>query len=450
MESVLVVEDTDSLRQVLAQVLEGEGFRVQTASSAEDAVACLKDGSFSLILSDLKLPGASGIDLIQSAQKGGCTCPILVMTAYGSIDIAVQAMKIGATDFITKPFEPEKLVRLIQQVLEHRKLLGRNLNTARRQNRRLVTQSHLMEQVLSQCRKVAALSSNVMILGESGTGKELVARYIHDQSPRSSKEFIGVNCASMPGELLESEFFGHEIGAFTGATQKRQGLFELASKGTLFLDEIGTMPPELQIKLLRTLQESEIKPIGSSQVKKIDTRVLSATNCKIEEAIEEKKFREDLYYRLGVVIIEVPSLRDRKEDIELLSNYFLKRFASEAKRSVPSLSKNAVKKLQNHYWPGNVRELENVIERAMVFSNGQQLDAEDIELSGNELNSLDHGVTAERSLQEISQEAAKKAEVEAISQVMRETMGNKSKAARILGVSYKTLLNKVKDYNIES
>ena len=388
---------------------------------------------------------------IQKAKLDGCSCPILVMTAYGSIDIAVQAIKIGASDFITKPFEPEKFVRLVHQVLEHRKLLDRNLNTARRQNRRLVTQSPAMEKVLSQCRKVAALSSNVLVLGESGSGKELVARYIHEQSPRAEKEFVAVNCASMPSELLESEFFGHEVGAFTGATQKRQGLFELASHGTLFLDEIGTMPAELQIKLLRTLQESEIKPIGSNQVRRIDTRVISATNCKIEDAIEAKLFREDLYYRLGVVIIEVPSLRNRTEDIELLANYFLKRFAIEAGREVPTLSKDALSKLREHNWPGNVRELENVIERAMVFSDGTYLDARNIEISSStEMPSMDHGVTTSLSLHDIAQNAIRHAEIEAISQVMKETRGNKSKAARILGVSYKTLLHKVKEYEIEN
>ncbi len=446
MDQVLVVEDTESLRQILATVLNCEGYNVVEAASGEDALEHLKSTEFSLILSDLKLPGINGLDFIKNSKNLGCKSPIIVMTAYGNIDIAVEAMKIGATDFITKPFDPETLCRLIGEVIKHRRIITRNFVSARRNNRRLITQSPAMEEVLTQCKKVAALSSTVMIVGESGTGKELVAHYIHEHSPRIDETFVAVNCASMPGELLESEFFGHEAGSFTGATEKRVGLFEVANGGTLFLDEIGTMPPELQVKLLRTLQESEIKPIGSTKIKKIDTRVISATNCNIEEEIEKGNFREDLYYRLGVIIIEVPPLRNRKEDIELLTNYFIKRFSLEAEKDPPILTPEGLKKLMTYHWPGNVRELENVVERALIFSNDPRLAPEHFEL-GQKVKNPD-GSSITKSLAEIASAAQRLAEMEAITNALIESGGNKSKAARMLEVSYKTLLNKVKEYDL--
>ncbi len=442
---ILVVEDTESLREVLIQVIASEGYTVTGAATAEAALKILQREDFQLVLSDLKLPGKSGLDFLRESKNISCTTPIIVMTAYGSIDTAVEAMKLGATDFITKPFEPKALCNLIAQITEHRRIVDRTLGRGARRNRQFVTQSDKMEQVLVQARKVAPLSSPVLLLGESGTGKELVARYIHGHSPRNQRPFVAVNCASMPSELLESEFFGHEAGSFTGATELRVGLFEVAHSGTIFLDEIGTMPTALQIKLLRTLQESEIKRLGSTKIRKVDTRVVSATNCDIEAEIKQGNFREDLYYRLGVVILEIPPLRERREDIILLANYFLKAFAAESGTQPQQLTTQAIKMLESYHWPGNVRELENAIERAVILTDGP-ITPEALELdrhveSVSELTS--------KSLPQVVEDIVRKTEVELIYKVLAKTHGNKSKAAQLLGISYKTLLTKVKDYGLE-
>ncbi|MCB0323769.1 MAG: sigma-54-dependent Fis family transcriptional regulator [Bdellovibrionales bacterium] len=442
MEKILIVEDTDSLREVLCTVLTCEGYAVTPASSAEEGLALFKDGEFTLVLSDLKLPDKNGLEFLKESKVLDNNVPVIVMTAYGSIDTAVQAMKLGATDFITKPFDPGMLCAMIEQVAKHRRIVDR---TMRKRTRKLITQCPLMEQVLQTAQKVAPLSTPVLIIGESGTGKELVARFIHERSPRSQEEFVAVNCASMPGELLESEFFGHEAGSFTGATEQRLGLFEVADRGTIFLDEIGNMPHELQVKLLRTLQESEIKRVGSNEIRKVDTRVISATNCDIEEEIRKGGFRDDLYYRLGVMIIELPPLRERKGDIALLANFFVKSLAAEMNAPAKVLTPEAIRFLESHSWPGNVRELENVIERALIFSEDGPIAPESFELAAC---AEDAAGMQGMSLPEIAGIALRQAEIEAILQALQRTDGNKSKAAKELGVSYKTLLNKIKEYEL--
>ena len=442
MEEILVVEDTDSLREVLAAVLTCEGYNVTSAASAEEGLELFRAGEFTLVLSDLKLPQKSGLDFLKESKVINNLVPVIVMTAYGSIDVAVQAMKLGATDFITKPFDPAMLCSLVQQVVQHRRIVDRSY---RRAKRSLITQSPNMEAVIAQAKRVAPLSTSVLVVGESGTGKELIARMIHEFSPREKEQFVAINCASMPGELLESEFFGHEVGAFTGATERRMGLFEVADKGTIFLDEIGNMPHELQVKLLRTLQESEIKPVGSNVYKKIDARVISATNSNIDEEIRKGSLREDLYYRLGVVIIEIPPLRARPGDIALLANYFVKSFAKELGNESPVLTSGSLRLLESYSWPGNVRELENTIERAVVFSDGP-ITPECLELSAEPFTTKDETLT----LPEIAGKALRDAEVEAIVKVLADTNGNKSRAAKVLGISYKTLLNKIKEYQIPS
>lgn len=448
MDSILVVEDTDSLREVLCTVLRCEGYQVTPACTAEEGLNILQSQQFSLVLSDLKLPGKSGLDFLREAKTLTSCAPILVMTAFGTIDIAVEAMKYGAVDFITKPFDPERLCSLISQVIEHKRIIDRSSSSPANRERMLITQNQQMEKLLLQAAKVASLNSSVLILGESGSGKELIARYIHEHSLRKEERFLAVNCGSMPGELLESEFFGHEAGAFTGATESRIGLFELASDGTLFLDEIANMPPALQMKLLRTLQEGEVRRLGSTDLQKVNTRVISATNCDLSKAIRQGNFREDLYFRLGVITLEVPPLRERKDDISLLTTYFLKSFAQEFEKNVPRLSAEARQLLENYAWPGNVRELENAIERAMIFSNGPMLEASDFDLQTN--SSASFNAAEALSLSALSDAAAKSAEIEAICKVLGQTNWNKSRAAKVLGVSYKTLLNKVKEYGLES
>ncbi len=444
MDTILVVEDTESLREVLCAVLTCEGYEVTGSKSAEEAVEVLRQREFSLVICDLKLPGKTGLDFLREAKSLCPRLPFVVMTAYGTVDIAVQAMKDGATDFITKPFDPAMLCNLISQVMIHKRIVERDSSRAIRRPRQFITQNAATDEMLQQARKVAPLTSTVLLLGESGTGKELIARYIHDHSRRADKPFVAVNCASLPLELLESEFFGHEAGAFTGATEERAGLFEIADTGTIFLDEIGNMPSSLQVKLLRTLQEGEIKKLGSSHIKKVDVRVISATNCNLNDAMKIGSFREDLFYRLGVMILEIPPLRDRREDIELLLNYFSKLFAAEFERPAPTFTPEAMRKLRDYSWPGNVRELENIIERALVFSEGS-ITPDKLPLQQVE-SEVDDTV---RPLLAIASAAQKEAEVCAILRVLAETRWNKSRAAKKLGISYKTLLNKVKEYELK-
>ena len=445
MDHILVVEDTESLRVVLGKVLEQEGYTVSTTPSAEEALSMMRETDFTMVLSDLKLPKQSGLDLLGQARELPRRVPIVVMTAYGNVDIAVHAMKLGATDFITKPFEPKALCHLIRQIVDHRRIIDRSLGSSSRRQRSFLTQTKSAEDVLRQAAKVAALSSPVLILGESGTGKELIARMIHEKSTRASAPFVAVNCASMPSELLESEFFGHEAGAFTGATEQRIGLFEVADHGTIFLDEIGTMPASLQTKLLRTLQESEIKRLGSTKLRKINSRVISATNSNLENEIKHGNFREDLFYRLGVIILEVPALRKRPDDIPLLINYFVKTISQEFGKEPPAISSAAMQKLQAYHWPGNVRQLENAIERALILTEGT-LVPESFELS-DLLNP--EAIETITTLPLAVSGAVRKTEIELISKVLQRTGGNKSRAAEILGVSYKTLLNKVKEYQLD-
>lgn len=441
--SILVVEDTDSLRGVLCSVLENEGYDVLSAATAEEGIGLFRSEEVSMVLTDLKLPQMSGLDFIRESSTIDNSIPIVVMTAYGSIEVAVEAMRLGAKDFITKPFDPATLCSLLEQVSEQKHITDRGLGKTKRNRHRIISQSPLVDSLLEEARRVAALSTPVLLLGESGTGKELFAHYIHQQSLRPAEQFVPVNCASMPRELLESEFFGHEVGAFTGAQEARAGLFEAADGGTIFLDEIGAMPYSLQVKLLRTLQESEIKRLGSTEVLKVNVRVISATNANLDKLIAKGEFREDLYYRLGVFIMDIPPLRERQGDIELLANYYIKTLCQEWDEPRREITKKALKQLESYNWPGNVRELENAIERALIFTKGP-LTEESFCLGSS--TPMAEQIT--RSLQEISAEATKEAEVAAIVKTLRHTSGNRSKAAKILGVSYKTLLNKIKLYEL--
>ncbi|RMG41047.1 MAG: sigma-54-dependent Fis family transcriptional regulator [Candidatus Dadabacteria bacterium] len=446
MEKLLIVEDADSLRDVLSAVLQAKGYSVDAVSSAEEALNCFKENQYDCILADFKLPGMNGIELLTEFRKNNTRTPYIIMTAFGSIDIAVAAMKEGANDFLTKPFEPQVLCTVIKEVISHKRIIDRNLGTRTKRERSFLTENPATQRVLKHAKKAAAFDSSVMILGESGTGKELIARYIHDHSPRAGQPFVAVNCAAMPSELLESEFFGHEAGAFTGATQTRVGVLELASEGTIFLDEIGDMPAALQVKLLRALQEREIKRVGGVKTIKVNPRIISATNVKVEEAIRDKKLREDFYYRLAVITLEIPPLRERKQDIDLLADYYINYFCNVTGKHGLKLDSDAREIMRSYHWPGNARELENVIERAVILAE----DTIRLEHLGINL-SFDFDAIQETActLPEIAGRAARKAEREAIRKILNQTMGNKTKAAEILGVSYKTLLNKVKEYQIQ-
>ncbi|MCB0310165.1 MAG: sigma-54-dependent Fis family transcriptional regulator [Bdellovibrionales bacterium] len=446
MTRILLVEDNDSLRDVLRSVLESEGYSVESADSAEGAIDLFSKGTYDLVLADFKLPGKNGLQLLKELRERSAQVSFIIMTAYGSIDIAVQAMKLGANDFVTKPFEPDSLCSMIKDVIAHRRIVDRAVGMKTRRSRSFITRDHQADMLLKQARKVARVDTSVLILGESGTGKELIARYIHEHSPRKLEPFVAVNCAALPGELLESEFFGYEAGAFTGATQTRVGIFELASDGTIFLDEVGDMPLSLQVKLLRALQENEIKRVGGNKVIKVRPRIIAATNHNVEAALEQGALREDFYYRLAVITLSIPPLRERPTDLELLVEYFIEYFCHAVGKAKLPLSKESWALLRSYTWPGNTRELENVIERAVILAE-KEIAPEHLGIeAADRLQSM---LDSTCSLADTAAQAVKKAEMELITRVLTRTMGNKSKAAQILGVSYKTLLNKVKEYDIQ-
>lgn len=446
MEKVLLVEDVDTLRDVLKSILQSSGYEVDAFADAESALESMKRNDYICILSDFKLPGMNGLQLLQKIRELSRTTPFVIMTAYGSIEIAVEALKSGANDFLSKPFEPEVLTSVIKDIIQHRQIVDRSSGVRTKRERTFLTKNPEVERILQQVRRVARVDTSALILGESGTGKELIARAIHANSPRKDKPFIAVNCAAMPADLLESEFFGHEAGSFTGATQTRIGVFELASEGTIFLDEIGDMPLPLQVKCLRALQEKEIKRVGGNKTIKINPRIISATNHIIEEALEAGTLREDFYYRLAVVTFNLPALRERREDIEVLAEYYTRYFCDLMGKTPLKLTKATCEFLTHYSWPGNARELENVIERAVILAE-DEIKIEHLGINPNiNLDIINDSVL---TLHEISMNAAKRAEVDMITKTLRHTLGNKTKAAQLLGVSYKTLLNKVKEYNIE-
>jgi DNA-binding NtrC family response regulator len=389
----------------------------------------------------------SGIDLLKKVRESHPHVPYVIMTAYGSIDIAVEAMKSGANDFITKPFEPAGLAPMLREVLKHRRIVDREAIERGKKPRGFHTVSPGCEKILAQARHVAYVDSSVLIQGESGTGKEVLARYIHDHSERHAQPFIAVNCAAIPADLLESEFFGHEAGAFTGATQSRVGVLELAHRGTIFLDEVGDMPPLLQVKLLRALQEHEIRHLGGIKQIRVTPRIIAATNRCIEEAIISGQMREDFYYRLAVVTFTLPPLRDRREDIIPLVQRSIAHFSMLLGKGEVTIDPLALEMLEAYNWPGNIRELENVIERAVLMCN-QEIKPEHLGIYVRlDLDTLEEAI---KTLPEITSQAVRRAEVEAIERALKMTGGNKSKAADFLGISYKTLLNKVKDYSLST
>jgi len=450
MQSILIVEDRESMSEMLKATFEAENFKVFTARDAGGAFKKLKEEKIDLVLTDLKLPGKNGIEVLKASREDNALRPVIVMTAYGSIENAVQAMKEGAYDFIAKPFDTEHLLMMIKRALENQRLLTENIllkeEIAPKFLPPIIGKSGKMVDLADMLKRVAPTKSTVLLLGESGTGKELFARAIHLLSPRKEYPFVAINCAAIPRELLESELFGHEKGAFTGADRTKPGKLELAHRGTVFLDEIGELDLSLQAKLLRVIQEGEIERVGGSKPIKIDLRLVAASNRDLEKAVSEKGFREDLFYRLSVFPLTVPPLRERKEDIPLLAGYFVKKYSSEIKSGVKALSPESIEALAAYNWKGNVRELENAIERAIILSDGDTLRPEHFNLVSN--NSV-CSINMDGTLEEAAKQALKIAETGRIKKALGETKGNKSRAAEILKVSYKTLLTKIKEYGIE-
>jgi DNA-binding NtrC family response regulator len=438
-QSILVVEDEAKLRRLVELQLVEEGFLASSAPDAETALKMLNKQTFDLVVTDFKLPGMTGLEFLHAAKNIDANLPVIMMTAYGTVESAVDAMKAGASDYVLKPFSLAELILVIRKELATHELREENRSLREALGRRyeyanIIARSDKMQAVLSLVERVAHSNSTVLLGGESGVGKDLIARAIHEHSHRASGPFIKINSTAIPETLLESELFGYEKGAFSGATGSKPGKFELADKGTLFLDEIGDVPPAIQVKLLRVLQEREFERLGGTKTLKVDVRLIAATNRDLRAALEEGTFREDLYYRLNVVAIDIPPLREHKDDIPALVNFFLEKFSRESETAVHGITPAAMKVLIDHHWPGNVRELQNVIERAVTLSTNATLDVDDIHLdkprqrAGSETSAtLPEGMTLEQWEDEMIREA------------LRNAGGNKSQAARALGLSRNAL-----------
>ncbi|NWF98418.1 MAG: sigma-54-dependent Fis family transcriptional regulator [Nitrospirae bacterium] len=456
METILVIEDKESMAEMLRETLESEGYRVLIAEEGEKGIKFLKENRIDLVLTDLKVPIKDGIEVLKASKEENPMVPVIIMTAYGSVETAVEAMKLGAFDFITKPFDTDHLLMLIKRAIETQKLVKENLLlkeefATKLGIPRIIGKSKSIIDVAQIVQKVAQTKTTVLLIGESGTGKELFARAIHNLSPRKEYPFVPINCAAIPRDLLESELFGHEKGSFTSADTKKLGKFELADHGTIFLDEVGDMDLTLQSKLLRAIETGEIERVGAVKSVRVDVRIVAASNRDLEKAVEEKKFREDLFYRLNVFPIQIPPLRERKEDIPLLVDFFINKYCQEIKTPIKEISKEALELLSNYYWKGNVRELENAIERAVILCEGDIISPEHFILDKYSKAFTDEKPGAiSGTLEYVSKEATRKVEMQRIMDVLKQTKGNKTKAAEILQVSYKTLLTKIKEYGIES
>ena len=447
-KQVLIVEDEDKLRRILELQLLDAGFAVEKAASAEEALPLIDRAD--LILTDFKLPKMSGLEMLKVIRRADSHVPLILMTAYGTVENAVEAMKAGASDFLLKPFSLDQLVAVVSKALEIRNLRDENRQLKEELGRKyrwdnIVGRSPGMQEIFATVMRVAPSRATVLIAGESGVGKDLIARAIHFHSPRKDRPFVKINCTALPENLMESELFGYEKGAFTGANISKPGKFELADTGTVMLDEIGDVPPAVQVKLLRVLQEREFERLGSNKTLHIDVRVVAATNRDLRAALEDGTFREDLYYRLNVVPIEIPPLRARKADIPYLARHFVEKLAPETGGRVHRITDEAIDKLMEYSWPGNVRELENVIERSIVMASGETLDADGIRL---DMNIRPRQAAGEAGLPEgMSLDAY---EQELIKNALKQADGNKSHAARTLGLTRNALRYRLTQMGIES
>jgi DNA-binding NtrC family response regulator len=452
MESILIVEDNDSMRQMLAKTFQTEGFEVETAKNGSSALQAISSRKFDLVISDLKLTDLDGVEVLSAVKDLDTQTQVIVMTAYGSIETAVQAMKQGAFDFVTKPFDPEHLLVQVRKALQSRRLVTENtllreVLASNHQFQEIIGSSPKMKEAVSLIQKVAGSDTTALLLGESGTGKELFARAIHHLSPRKDNPYIAINCAAIPRELLENELFGSERGAFTGAYTKKLGKFELAEGGTIFLDEIGDLDISLQAKILRVLQERQIERLGGTKTINVDVRMIAASNIDLKEACDSKQFRADLYYRLSVFPIRIPPLRERREDISALAEHFVKRFCAELNKPLQRISQEALALLEKYHWPGNVRELENTIERAVILCEGKKIMP--AHLSIRIPTTAEIRLREGAGLKEVGQHAQAEAERSLIVRVLEQTRGNKRKTSEILKIDYTTLFDKMKRYQIE-
>ncbi|NOY60201.1 MAG: sigma-54-dependent Fis family transcriptional regulator [Calditrichaeota bacterium] len=455
MTTILIVEDHQNTAEAIYQIVEGKQMQGLIADSAEKAFDIYKATTVDLIITDMKLPGKTGLDFLKQVREVDADIPVIVITAFATVQNAVEAMKVGAFDYITKPFTVEEIEVKIDKALDARELVRKNRilhweneylrEEARYHFSEIVGQSPSMQQIYGLVKKVAPANSPVLILGESGTGKELIARAVHYSSPRKNSPFVKVNCAALAEGVLESELFGHEKGAFTGAIRRKPGRFEIAAEGTIFLDEISEIPPSIQVKLLRVLQEKEFERVGGTETLKMKARLIAATNQKLEELISKKLFREDLYYRLNVVSLHLPPLRERSEDIPPLVHHFIGKYNQESGKKVQGMTPAAMKFLLTYTWPGNIRELENVIERAIVLTGRSRIDIEDLPQNIINLNNFhkDNGQDDENLIKRIEEY-----EKHLIFNALMRTRGNISQAAQYLGIKRTTLRYKMEKYDL--
>jgi DNA-binding NtrC family response regulator len=461
MEPLLLVEDKNELRAMLRKALERAGHTVDEAPDGTAAIQKVRARRYLLVITDLKMPGASGLDVLRETKQADPTIPVILLTAFGSVDEAVTAMKEGAFDFLQKPVDLDHLKLLVQRAARQQELLRENLIlreefAARYGFPRILGEHASIREVSQQIQKVAATDSTVLLLGESGTGKELFARAIHHLSPRREQPFVALNCAAIPEGLVENELFGHERGAFTGAGARKVGKMDLAHRGTLFLDEIGELPLAIQAKLLRVLEEKRFDRVGGTQPIEVDVRIVVATNRNLQRLVEEKLFREDLYFRIATVPMTIPPLRERGNDVILLAEHFLEEFSSEFVKPGLELSAEAREKLLGYRWPGNVRELRNTLERAVILADGISIDAAGLQLPAArvEAERLPGGMLAESfnwegTLEEVTGRATEHVERVVLENTLRECKWNKTRAAEKLGVSPKTLLAKLRNAGLE-
>ena len=452
MSTILVVDDKDAMRKMLTETLVEEGHRVDAAASGKNAIDLVQNKAYDLVLTDLRMPDVTGLEVLSAVKETDEETSVILMTAYGTIEDAVSAMKLGAFDFITKPFDTDHLCVLINRALESRRMVAEN--SLLRQELfgstdfgNIIGKDRKMIEITELIQKVSASDASVLLLGESGTGKELFAQAIHKLSLRNNKPYIAINCAAIPGELLENELFGSEKGAFTGAHARKMGKFEIAHGGTIFLDEIGDMDIALQAKLLRVLQQKNFERLGGTKTVDVDVRVIAATNMDLQDLIKHKRFREDLYYRLSVFPINIPPLRERPNDIIDLATFFVEKYCRDMKKATKTMTREATIILEKYHWPGNVRELQNTVERAVILAEGKKISPEHLAIR---LRNADEIRLREGAgLKEIGSHAQMKAEKGAIERVLKEVHNNKRKAAKILQIDYTTLFDKIKKYEIE-
>lgn len=449
--SILVVDDEKSQRDILKTILEDDGYDVEVSSNASNAIDLIKKRVFDIVLTDLKMPDSDGLDLLNKILKNDNSTSVIIMTAHGTIDTAVEAMKRGAFDYLTKPLERDELLLCLKRAFEKISLVRENILLHQQLQDRFKIDNMIgshgkMQEVFKIIKKVANSNSTVLICGESGTGKELAARAVHYNSLRKDKTFSAVSCAAIPDTLLESELFGHEKGAFTGAYDKKIGLIESTNSGTLFLDEIGELNPNMQSKLLRVLQEKEIRRVGGVENIKVDVRILAATNKNLEEEIKKKRFREDLYYRLNVISFVLPPLRERITDIPELIDHFIKKHNTNSGKNIKGITNEALQVLMNYNWPGNVRQLESVIERAMLMCEGNEITLDDlhneIKRPVYKIGNINFDIPSEG----ISFEAFER---ELLTKAMEKSNWKIVRAAKLLGMSYRTLQYRLSKFNID-